>query len=146
MFEAFVHHQVLQARGKVFHPGCFCCVVCRRGLVDQPFAVDSDCRIYCVSDYHRWNYKSFNSLCKKKTEGESLTPAPGQKPHLVSLRLSLGFRVQAPLCGACMRPILPTEVSFNNTNPLDVKSEEFHSSLFFSDVSGIHGVDSCADI
>ncbi|XP_013868559.1 LIM domain-containing protein 1 [Austrofundulus limnaeus] len=44
---------VLQARGKAYHPACFCCVVCRRGLVDQPFAVDSNSRIYCVSDYHR---------------------------------------------------------------------------------------------
>ncbi|XP_035797724.1 LIM domain-containing protein 1 isoform X2 [Amphiprion ocellaris] len=44
---------VLQARGKSYHPSCFCCVVCRQNLEGQSFAVDSDCRIYCVSDYHR---------------------------------------------------------------------------------------------
>ncbi|XP_047461546.1 LIM domain-containing protein 1 isoform X2 [Mugil cephalus] len=45
--------QVLQARGKPYHPSCFRCVVCRRSLEGQPFAVDSDSRVYCVSDFHR---------------------------------------------------------------------------------------------
>ncbi|XP_047461545.1 LIM domain-containing protein 1 isoform X1 [Mugil cephalus] len=44
---------VLQARGKPYHPSCFRCVVCRRSLEGQPFAVDSDSRVYCVSDFHR---------------------------------------------------------------------------------------------
>ncbi|XP_039461323.1 LIM domain-containing protein 1 isoform X1 [Oreochromis aureus] len=44
---------ILQARGKPYHPSCFRCVVCRQSLEDQPFAVDSHRRIYCVSDYHR---------------------------------------------------------------------------------------------
>ncbi|XP_026205118.1 LIM domain-containing protein 1 [Anabas testudineus] len=44
---------VLQARGKSYHPSCFCCVICRQSLEGLPFAVDSHSRIYCVSDYHR---------------------------------------------------------------------------------------------
>ncbi|KAM4539923.1 LIM domain-containing protein 1 [Odontesthes bonariensis] len=44
---------VLQAGGKSYHPTCFRCVVCRQEMEGQAFAVDSDSRVYCVSDYHR---------------------------------------------------------------------------------------------
>ncbi|XP_034561074.1 LIM domain-containing protein 1 isoform X2 [Notolabrus celidotus] len=49
----FITDMVLQALGKSYHPSCFCCVVCRRSLEGQPFSVDADSRVYCVSDFHK---------------------------------------------------------------------------------------------
>ncbi|KAM9384549.1 LIM domain-containing protein 1 [Pholidichthys leucotaenia] len=46
---------VLQACGKLYHPSCFRCVICRESLEDQPFTMDSHNRVYCVRDYHRVN-------------------------------------------------------------------------------------------
>uniref|UniRef100_A0A669CAN7 Small ribosomal subunit protein uS7 n=1 Tax=Oreochromis niloticus TaxID=8128 RepID=A0A669CAN7_ORENI len=48
--------QILQARGKPYHPSCFRCVVCRQSLEDQPFAVDSHRRIYCINDISLQDY------------------------------------------------------------------------------------------
>ncbi|XP_041823094.1 LIM domain-containing protein 1 [Melanotaenia boesemani] len=48
-----VSDYVLQACGKSYHPSCFRCVVCGQELEGQAFTVDSDSRVYCVSDYHR---------------------------------------------------------------------------------------------
>ncbi|KAK2887576.1 hypothetical protein Q8A67_015804 [Cirrhinus molitorella] len=45
---------VLQALGKSFHPNCFRCVICNETLEGQQFSVDTQNKIYCVKDYHRF--------------------------------------------------------------------------------------------
>lgn len=39
--------------GKAYHPGCFTCVVCHRGLDGIPFTVDATSQIHCIEDFHR---------------------------------------------------------------------------------------------
>ncbi|XP_054879657.1 LIM domain-containing protein 1 isoform X1 [Poeciliopsis prolifica] len=90
-----LHIQVLQARGKSYHPTCFHCVVCRQELQGQAFAVDSDCRVYCVTDYHR---------------------------------------VQSPLCGACRKPILPTEGSAESIRVASC-NKYYHVECYSGEVS-----------
>ncbi|MED6248975.1 hypothetical protein ATANTOWER_007680 [Ataeniobius toweri] len=86
---------VLQAQGKSYHPTCFRCVVCRQELEGQPFAVDSDSRVYCVIDYHR---------------------------------------IQSPLCGACMMPILPTEGSADSIRVASCK-KYYHVECYSGEVN-----------
>ena len=130
-----LHHQVLQAHGKSYHPCCFRCVICKEELEGQAFAVDSDSRVYCISDYHRWNYNNGpTSLAHTQMKGGNPS---AHRPHLwlnvsVSVRLLHCYRVQAPHCAACKMSILPTEVSFNNTQRSDFKSRNFPSQFSFT--------------
>lgn len=39
--------------GKAYHPSCFTCVVCHRGLDGIPFTVDATSQIHCIEDFHR---------------------------------------------------------------------------------------------
>ncbi|CAK6965838.1 LIM domain-containing protein 1-like [Scomber scombrus] len=48
-----IKDMVVQAHGKSYHTSCFRCVICRQSLEGLPFNVDTDSRIYCVSDYHK---------------------------------------------------------------------------------------------
>lgn len=73
--------QILQARGKPYHPSCFRCVVCRQSLEDQPFAVDSHRRIYCVSDYHRWVFYVVTIVLFKSKGGNPARQAEQEKTH-----------------------------------------------------------------
>ena len=46
--------QVVQAVGKSYHRGCFCCSVCQEQLSDTaPFTIDADRRLLCLNDYYR---------------------------------------------------------------------------------------------
>uniref|UniRef100_A0A8C5LJW5 Thyroid hormone receptor interactor 6 n=2 Tax=Jaculus jaculus TaxID=51337 RepID=A0A8C5LJW5_JACJA len=48
--------RILRAMGKAYHPGCFTCVVCHRGLDGIPFTVDATSQIHCIQDFHRSDF------------------------------------------------------------------------------------------
>lgn len=58
--------------GKAYHPSCFTCVVCHRGLDGIPFTVDATSQIHCIEDFHRSGWVSH--LCFRMSD-------PPHLPH-----------------------------------------------------------------
>ncbi|XP_063040903.1 LIM domain-containing protein 1-like [Engraulis encrasicolus] len=49
-----IKEKVLQAFNCVYHPACFCCVVCLQSLEGAQFCLDNANRVYCLRDYCRY--------------------------------------------------------------------------------------------
>lgn len=107
--------RILRAMGKAYHPGCFTCVVCHRGLDGIPFTVDATSQIHCIEDFHRSaGPPTFFSGCLLSLSFSSLLvsgPAPpvSHPCHALFWLTSLSF-LACPLL-SCISPSLGSTVS-----------------------------------
>ncbi|KAI5945365.1 Serrate RNA effector molecule [Manis javanica] len=87
--------RILRAMGKAYHPGCFTCVVCHRGLDGIPFTVDATSQIHCIEDFHR-KFAPRCSVC-----GGAIMPEPGQEETVRIVALDRSFHVGCYKCEEC---------------------------------------------
>ncbi|XP_015450108.1 thyroid receptor-interacting protein 6 isoform X2 [Pteropus alecto] len=79
--------RILRAMGKAYHPSCFTCVVCHRGLDGIPFTVDATSQIHCIEDFHR-KFAPRCSVC-----GGAIMPEPGQEETVRIVALDRSFHI-----------------------------------------------------
>ncbi|XP_022694162.1 lipoma-preferred partner homolog [Varroa jacobsoni] len=86
--------RILRATGRPFHPACFSCLVCGRGLDGVPFTVDAANNIYCIPDFHK-KFAPRCCVCK-----EPIMPqGKGETVRIVALDRS--FHVACYRCEDC---------------------------------------------
>ncbi|NXD24810.1 LPP protein, partial [Spelaeornis formosus] len=90
-----IMERILRATGKAYHPHCFTCVMCHRGLDGIPFTVDAGGNIHCIEDFHK-KFAPRCSVCK-----EPIMPAPGQEETVRIVALDRDFHVQCYRCEDC---------------------------------------------
>ncbi|MBN3301632.1 TRIP6 protein, partial [Amia calva] len=104
--------RILRAMGKVYHPRCFCCVVCGRCLDGVPFTVDATSQIHCIEDFHR-KFAPRCSVC-----GQAIMPEPGQEETVRIVALDRSFHVNCYMCEECGL-LLSSEGEGRGCYPLD---------------------------
>ncbi|XP_006155744.1 thyroid receptor-interacting protein 6 isoform X2 [Tupaia chinensis] len=104
--------RILRAMGKAYHPGCFTCVVCHRGLDGIPFTVDATSQIHCIEDFHR-KFAPRCSVC-----GGAIMPEPGQEETVRIVALDRSFHVGCYKCEECGL-LLSSEGECQGCYPLD---------------------------
>ncbi|OQR70686.1 lipoma-preferred partner-like [Tropilaelaps mercedesae] len=86
--------RILRATGRPFHPACFSCLVCGKGLDGVPFTVDAANNIYCIPDFHK-RFAPRCCVCK-----EPIMPqGKGETVRIVALDRS--FHVGCYRCEDC---------------------------------------------
>ncbi|XP_042542561.1 thyroid receptor-interacting protein 6 isoform X2 [Dipodomys spectabilis] len=104
--------RILRAMGKAYHPGCFTCVVCHRGLDGIPFTVDATSQIHCIEDFHR-KFAPRCSVC-----GRAIMPEPGQEETVRIVALDRSFHIGCYKCEECGL-LLSSEGECQGCYPLD---------------------------
>ncbi|CAG0885065.1 unnamed protein product [Darwinula stevensoni] len=84
--------RILRATGKPYHPQCFSCVACGKGLDGIPFTVDAHNRIHCIEDFHK-KFAPRCSVCE-----QPIMPEPGQEETVRVVALDRSFHVNCYKC------------------------------------------------
>lgn len=104
--------RILRATGKPYHPSCFTCIVCGKGLDGIPFTVDATNQIHCIDDFHK-KFAPRCCVCK-----QPIMPESGQEETVRVVALDHSFHVQCYRCEDCgLR--LSSETEGSSCYPLD---------------------------
>ncbi|KYO24607.1 filamin-binding LIM protein 1 isoform A [Alligator mississippiensis] len=109
--QAVILKHIVRALGNGYHPACFTCVVCGRGIGDESFAVDDQDQVHCVDDFYR-KYASVCSACE-----EPIIPNEGRDVYKIEC-LGRNFHEACYRCENC-RIALSPEPTESGCYPLD---------------------------
>jgi len=79
----------------VYHPDCFCCVVCNASVVGEPFSQDEESNIYCSADF----IKKTAGVCSSC--GEFIVPKEGESTTERIRALGKDFHSECFKCQDC---------------------------------------------
>ncbi|XP_039273402.2 Wilms tumor protein 1-interacting protein homolog [Styela clava] len=93
-----IMEMILHALGNPYHPGCFRCCVCNKGLDGVPFTIDIENKIYCVEDYNKLQ-KIYAPKCAKCQL--PITSVNGRKETVKVVSMGKDFHVDCFICENC---------------------------------------------
>lgn len=93
-----IMEMILEALNKSYHPGCFRCCVCNKGLDGIPFTVDVENKIYCVDDYNKLQ-RVFAPKCAKCQL--PITTTNGLKETIKVVSMGKDFHLDCFVCENC---------------------------------------------
>jgi len=90
-----VEGRIMKVSDMAYHPDCFCCVVCEKSVVGEPFTQDEENNIYCTEDFIKKNA----AVCASC--GELIVPKKGETTTERLRALGKDFHPECFKCEDC---------------------------------------------
>jgi len=104
--------KILRANQRAYHPECFRCIHCGKGLDGVPFTVDSSNQVHCVECFHE-RYAPRCAQCHRP-----IVPEDGKDESYRVVAMDKSFHIDCYKCEDCGKK-LSSRVEGHGCYPMD---------------------------